>query len=325
MLNVLLISENPPSIYGGIERHCHNIQLLFKDDKDISIHSISKQQISHKTIRYINKIIFNRKELIKTIAESECSVVHIHGFASFAICQAIYAASKCKKKIIYTAHYHPFEKLERPLLGKLFFYFFLKPILYKVHTIICINQEDTTFFKRYHNNVRMIPNWLASPPETQLNYSSKKSNIILFVGRNDANKSPQYLYDIPSSYEVHCVTNSSHGLSPNFIYHYKITDEELEKLYKAADLLVVPSRYEAFSYAVLEALSQGTPVLISNNVRIADYLTGISGVTIFQYGNHIDFREKIPIALNQIVNAKQINEIFSPSKIKKELRNIYLL
>lgn len=321
MTKVLLISENPPSIYGGIERHCYNIKLLFKDDNNIIIEALSKEQINFQHIKIANKIVFSQKELTKAIIESKCDIVHIHGFASFVVCQAIHAAHKAGKKIIYTAHFHPFKRLDKPLFGFLFFHILLKPLLPKIHTIICINKEDTAFFKQYHNNVVTIPNWLNTKATTIP--TKKQSNIILFVGRNDKNKSPQYLYDVPPKYEIHCVTNSNKNLSKDFIYHYKISDQELNELYRNSALLVVPSRYEAFSYVVLEALNQGTPVLISNNVRIADYIANIQGVTIFQYGNHTDFQQKISIACNQTVDIARIQEIFSPSRIKQTLYNIY--
>ena len=139
-MKVLLISENAPSIYGGIERHCHNIKLLFNNDKDITVESISKEDIGFYKINVIDKIVFNEKKLRQRIYISKCDVVHIHGFASLAVWQAIRIASKLKKRIIYTAHFHPFERLDNPTLGKLFFHFLLKPYIKKIDTIIIIIQ-----------------------------------------------------------------------------------------------------------------------------------------------------------------------------------------
>ena len=126
MKKILLISENSPSAFGGIERHCYNIQLLFQDDKNIQILSLSKEQIKYKKVKFINKVLFNERDLIRAIIKSECDVVHVHGFASFAVWQAIKAAIKCGRKIVYTAHFHPFDRLEHPFLGKLFYFFLLK-------------------------------------------------------------------------------------------------------------------------------------------------------------------------------------------------------
>ena len=266
----------------------------------ITVESISKEDIGFYKINVIDKIVFNEKKLRQRIYISKCDVVHIHGFASLAVWQAIRIASKLKKRIIYTAHFHPFERLDNPTLGKLFFHFLLKPYIKKIDTIITINKEDTAFFKKYHNNTIMIPNWLAKPIIE--NNNSKKKNIILFVGRNDHNKSPQYLNDL----------------------HTQISDNELNELYRQASLLIVPSRYEAFSYVVLEALAQGTPALISDNVRIADYIGQKQGVTLFKYGDHNDFLNKIETAIQQKVDINFIKALFSETTIKKQLTSIYL-
>lgn len=320
-MKVLLISENPPSIYGGIERCCYNIQLLFKNDSRIIIESLSKENIKYKEIRGIHKVYFDFDQLKQAIQNSCCDIVHIHGFASFVVVQAIIAASQLNKKIVYTAHFHPFKRLDNPNLGRLFFKFMLKPILLRIKTIITINKEDTAFFNRYHPHVVMVPNWLSHIEPPRLD---KQKNMILFVGRNDKNKSLDYLLGIPSQYEVHCVTNDVKGLRDDFIFHYKISDVELNELYERASLLVVPSRYEAFSYVVLEALMKKTPVLISDNVRIADYLDGVKGLTIFKYGDYSDFQNKIESAMMQIVNIDRIKQIFSIERIKDQLTNIYI-
>ncbi len=48
---------------------------------------------------------------------------------------------------------------------------------------------------------------------------------------------------------------------------------QLEEIFGDTDLLVVPSRcYETFGFTVLEALSYGVPVLVSENVGAKDLL-----------------------------------------------------
>ena len=320
-MKVLLFAENPPSIYGGIERHCLNLINLFYDS-EVNITMISKNDIPYYYIKGINKIVLKKKCLKKIIINSQCDVIHIHGFASIAVYQVLKVALKLHIKTIYTGHFHPFKTLDNPFLGKCFFNFFLSPTLSKIDHIITINNEDTLFFKKYNNHITMIPNWLQTINCNGIKVK-QKSNMILFVGRNDRNKSPEYLIDIPKEYEVHCVTNSTKKLRNDFIIHKKITDFELNKLYQQTSLLVVPSRYEAFSYVVLESLIKGTPILISDQVRIIDHLDGISGITVFKYGDKNDFLQKIKIAMQQPVNVKKIMDRFNLNIIRKQLLNIY--
>jgi glycosyltransferase involved in cell wall biosynthesis len=44
-----------------------------------------------------------------------------------------------------------------------------------------------------------------------------------------------------------------------------VTDQELLELYRAAEVLGVPSEYEGFSLTPLEALACGTPIVIAAN------------------------------------------------------------
>ena len=91
-----------------------------------------------------------------------------------------------------------------------------------------------------------------------------------------------------------------------------------------ASLLVIPSKYEAFSYAALEAMTYGTPVLMSERVRIADYLDGVEGFHIFQYGDFDEFVRKVDMTIGSTVDTNVIKQRFSPQKIKEQYRTLYL-
>ena len=329
---ILLIQENSPSPIGGIERHCYNIAELFKSDDDVEIKILFKDLISHTRIKKIDKILFSFKELKKKISESEASSVHIHGFASLVVFQAIIAANLLKKRIVYTPHFHPFHTLDNPLLGKIFFFLLLKPILQMIDTIICINSEDFSFFTKYHKKVTIIPNWLNNMPtsdEVNIGKSTQKQNMILFVGRADNNKGIDHLAKInPDIYDIHCVTKGS--INKRFVYHSSVSDEALSKLYFMATLVVIPSRYEAFSYVALEALAHGTQILVSNRVRILDHLTENNAfVHKFQYGDYNGFLEKIDTIMssenNPDINSAlpEIMLIFEKGKIREALKRTY--
>lgn len=52
----------------------------------------------------------------------------------------------------------------------------------------------------------------------------------------------------------------------------KVSREELREAYRAADLLLFPSRLEGFGYAAAEAMACGTPVLCSAGSAVAEVL-----------------------------------------------------
>jgi glycosyltransferase involved in cell wall biosynthesis len=70
-----------------------------------------------------------------------------------------------------------------------------------------------------------------------------------------------------------------------------INDEELKRIYKKAKLFVFPSLYEGFGIPIIEAMSCGVPVCVSD-INIFKEVCG-SNATYFDPKNIEDIREKI--------------------------------
>jgi len=62
------------------------------------------------------------------------------------------------------------------------------------------------------------------------------------------------------------------GLSRNVIFAGALWDEERDRMYQSADLLVMPSVSEPFGLVPLESIQHGTPVLISKQSGVAEVL-----------------------------------------------------
>lgn len=318
MIKVLLISAGHQEQNGGIERHCRSLCNLLKNSNSISL-SILQNNEAFK-IPIINKYYYKWSNIWKFIKSSGADIIHVHGYLHPCTFQVFLVAILQKKQIVFSPHFHPFEYINRPILGRLYFTAFIKPLLRFVSAIITLNDDDSHFFRKY-NHV-MIPHWIDTVvPQNDI---KRKKNFILFVGRNDNNKGIEYLYQLPKKkYEVHCVTDGVLERT-DFIQYFNISDEELNRLYFEASVLVVPSRYEAFSLVSLEALKRGCPILISDKVRIADYLRGVSGVEIFKYGDYLDFIEKLPVAMSKSVDIDKVNNIFSKENAKKTYLSTYI-
>jgi glycogen synthase len=62
------------------------------------------------------------------------------------------------------------------------------------------------------------------------------------------------------------------GLSNEVIFAGALWDDERDRMYQSADLLVMPSVSEPFGLVPLEAIQQGTPVLISKQSGVGEVL-----------------------------------------------------
>lgn len=65
------------------------------------------------------------------------------------------------------------------------------------------------------------------------------------------------------------------GLSSNVIFAGALWDEDRDRMYQTADLLVMPSVSEPFGLVPLEAIQHGTPALISKQSGVAEVLTHV--------------------------------------------------
>lgn len=322
-MKVLQIRPNVMSKTDGINTYCFALKNLFNGDDDIEILPI--ENYSGKNTKLFN-CVFDIKRFYKTIKETNPDVIHINGYLSFCVCQAFWVAKLLRKRIIYTAHWHPYRNIRRPFAGKCFFNVFLKYIVKSWSDyIITLNNEDTAYFQSFcSGNIKQIPHWSHYKPEDKL--EKRIENAILFVGRlNDSNKGIEHLYQLPvGRYQIHLVGSGNVELREDMVRHTDISNEELFSLYRKASVVVVPSKYEAFSYVALEALMSGTPVLMTENVRIADYLTNVSGVGFFRYGDYSDFNRKIQEMMLEIVDKDAIERVFDISIIRNKYKSIYM-
>ena len=323
MINILTIRSTPRTKGAGIDVYCQALKQLFSNDDKVCFKPIQDYEVINFKIL---KSFFKWKQFFTSIKTSKADIIHINEYATFTALQAFIAARLLKKPIIYTAHWHPFKQLRHPLLAKLFFYLLLKnQIKRNASTVITLNSEDTAFFQKFHHNVVRIPHWIRFNINTEISTIPKQKNLILFVGRAyDINKGIEHLYALPEGkYEIHIVGAGKLRKRKDFIQHINIPTTELQELYAKASLLVVPSKYEAFSYVSLEALAYKTPVVMSERVRLADYLDNYKWGKTFKYGDHEDFIKSVEETIGSNVD-KSLLEVFNKDKIKDIYKNIYL-
>ncbi len=138
-----------------------------------------------------------------------------------------------------------------------------------------------------NKQVYVIPNMLELPKATYNVKEDKPYLSLIFLGRIDPAKNLEMLFRIllePFSFPFH-LTVAGDGpadyvkqlkkqtrFKPEISWIGNVVGDKKFELLAKADLLVLPSHTENFGNVVIEALSQGTPVLISANVGAKDYV-----------------------------------------------------
>lgn len=117
------------------------------------------------------------------------------------------------------------------------------------------------------------------------------NKIVLFVGRITLQKGPDYFVSMAEKVLSHepntffVVSGSgdmekemirqvaSKGLSSKFIFCGFLRGEELNRVYKSADIFVMPSVSEPFGLVPLEAMISEVPVLVSKESGVSEVLS----------------------------------------------------
>ena len=320
-IKVVPISPDPIGQVNGIGTYCRALSQLFEGCEEVSV--TPPLDVKVKETKLVN-FVFGWRSLYKAMKASEADVVHVNGYTAFNVFQSLLIARMQGRRIVYTAHWHPFAML-RPLLGKTFFYVMIRPFMGFVDRIVTINSEDTAFFAFARKKVRRISHWNRFDAGQLPLAVEKNKRMILFIGRFNAyNKGFDYLYHLPEGeYDIHCVGRGNVDLRSDMTIHTNIPGEELRELYARASLVVIPSMYEAFSYVALEALTMGTPVLMSDRVRIADYLDGCQGVDVFTFGDYDAFVRQVAAHIGARVDREKVLRLFSPESIRQQYIEVY--
>lgn len=94
-------------------------------------------------------------------------------------------------------------------------------------------------------------------------------------------------------------------LSSNVIFAGSLWDEERDRMYQSADLVVMPSVSEPFGLVPLEALQHGTASLISHQSGVAEVMYHVLKVDFWdveEMANKILSTMRYPVLAKQIVN-----------------------
>lgn len=94
------------------------------------------------------------------------------------------------------------------------------------------------------------------------------------------------------------------GLSQHVIFAGALWDEERDRMYQTADLVVMPSVSEPFGLVPLEALQHGTPSVVSKQSGVAEVLTHVLKVDFWdveEMANQILSALRYPVMRQQMV------------------------
>ena len=258
--------------------------------RSLSDNSIYKGSLFEEMARYA--------ELIGAIArEEEFDVIHAHDWLSYPA--GIEAKRVSGKPLILHVHATSFDQSGRGPVNPQQ-YEVERHAMHIADVVITVSEFTKNTIVREHgvdpNKVQVVHNGIEAVPLTghqrdffELKASGKK--IVLYHGRLTIQKGPDYFiraakrvleYNANVLFVVAGEGDMEHqtirlaaelGISDNVLFAGALWGEERDRMFRAADLYVMPSVSEPFGLTPLEALIIGdTPVIISKQSGVSEVL-----------------------------------------------------
>lgn len=219
------------------------------------------------------------------------------------------------------------------------FYRLLIPPLINKSKVICtvsqtVKTEIINRFKVEHDKIAVIYNGLSKVflnNDSQAIVDRLPKRYILCVASLNPRKNIKNLIEAfnqleDSTIELYIVgagggafKNQQLMKSDKINYYQNVTDLELKQLYANAQLFVLPSYYEGFGIPIIEALSQGTPVAVSD-ISVFREICG-EYATYFNPMDVSDIASKIKIGMLNRSPNRIVFEQFSWARSTDKLLN----
>jgi glycosyltransferase involved in cell wall biosynthesis len=201
----------------------------------------------------------------------------IHANSAYA-----FAFKRHKIPLVITEHHYTLDPAYRPyttMAQQLYHRGLVGPYMRRSYAAADAVTTDSLFTARVLAEVagvratRTIPLWVDyeefSPAAVAPTEASRVPFRMLFVGNASARKGADLIaplaHRLGAGFEIRCTGGLRHGKSEaaqdNVRPLGRLSREELVREYRSCDAVLVPSRYEGFGYAALEAMACAKPVV----------------------------------------------------------------
>jgi glycosyltransferase involved in cell wall biosynthesis len=230
----------------------------------------------------------------------------------------------------------PFKKIKKTIYFYLFEYYSLKNAKNVIFTCEEEKRLASTAFKKIKFKAKIIRYGITSPPTQWLKSklflkkypSAKNKKIILFLSRIHPKKgldlllhafsilyknNPHYILVIAGTGDISYINflkklSDKLGIADKIIWMGMVYGELKWSTFFSSDIFCLPSHQENFGIAIVESLSSGLPVLISNKVNIHYEISNHNAGIIFEdnlQGLISALREWNNLTKNELLNFKK--------------------
>ncbi|MDH5690984.1 MAG: glycosyltransferase [Candidatus Bathyarchaeota archaeon] len=353
----------PYHLSRELARRGHDVTIFTSDYKLSqewvkSLHQVKvypfKTRFSWAKFYITPNIIKNAKEEVRCF-----DIIHMHNYRSFQNFSVHYYANKYSVPYVLQAHGSLPRIMAKQRLKLIHDKFFGYRLLRHASKVIAVSATEVQQYKAVgvpEEKIEVIPNVIDLSEFADLpsigSFRKKFSlddneKIVLYLGRIHQTKGLDILFKAFASLaeKIEHVRLAIVGPDDGYLSELKVSAKALNieddvllvgplygkekcEAYVDADVYVLPSKYEIWGITALESVACGTPVILTENCGVADYLKNKVGLVVKHDTD--DLREALlEMLLNDHKrsvfkkNCKALVEDFDASKIVPKLERIY--
>jgi len=172
----------------------------------------------------------------------------------------------------------------------------------------------------------------------------EKKNLVLFLGRLTLQKGPEYFLKAAKKVLEHEDTKFviagtgdmlprlisqavELGISNKVIFTGRLSEEEVKHIYKISNIYVMPSVSEPFGITALEAISAGTPTIVSKASGVSEVFRNCFKIDFWDIDEMankiIALLRYSPLHTTMVDQSKREIQLFTWDRVAEQTMNLY--
>lgn len=362
---VFIGQKGIPATFGGVEKHAEDLAIrLVKNGHEVLVYTrrnyTPDDLKSYKGVQLISLPSIATKHLdaishtflacLDVIFRQKADVVHFHSIGPSLLSWMI-KIFKPQVRLIATFHSQCYNHQKWGALARFFLHLGEKMVCTIPDKTIAVSKSLTDYaLRKYGKKVVYIPNGVEIMRQKDADEIKKwglsKGNYIVAISRLVRHKGVQYLIEaykqLDTDKKLVIVGDGAftddyvQGLkemandNPNIIFTGNQSGDILRELFSNAYLFVQPSESEGLSIALLEAMSYGLPVLVSDIMENVEVVNNDGFVFANKDVADLTMKLKEILLMDELVlaeNGKTLQEVvqknYNWDNIVREIETLY--
>ncbi|ATA18622.1 glycosyltransferase involved in cell wall biosynthesis [Gibbsiella quercinecans] len=326
----------------------YDVRVLIPDEQIDEVEVLDSNNIVQwpRNGRSIKSLISFAKNFICLVLRFRPDIVHLHSSFAGVICRfcLMLLFPLFRTKVIYCPHAFSFM-METSKYKKVVYVFIEKLFMKITNVVICVSKYEYDEGVSYGLNkekLKIVHNGVSIKDISAIDKKKDKDNKkihVLFVGRFDYQKGYDILIEAarklsPDAFTFTIIGGSVHNSGNvdrlvNATYTGWLSSDDMDKYFRCADIVVVPSRWEGFAMVPLEAMSYALPIIASNSTSLPEVVLDKKTGFLFECGN-VSSLLKILSGLNEynlidmgIMGNNYFRDNFTSENMIKKTHEIY--